>query len=79
VDGRNHDTDQRARWSKSRKGKNSGPENPNYGKFGEDHPSFGHVMSEQARQQLAEKRRGPANPNYGRRERGDAREDVGSA
>jgi hypothetical protein len=65
--GRSHNPEQRARWSKSRKGTNVGPENPNYGRFGEDHPSFGHVMSEQARQRLAEERRGPGNPNYGRR------------
>ena len=65
--GRSHNPEQRARWSKSRKETNVGPENPNYGRFGEDHPSFGHVMSEQARQRLAEERRGPGNPNYGRR------------
>jgi NUMOD3 motif len=65
--GRNHSAEQRAQWSKLRKGTNSGPDNPNYGKFGEDHPSFGRVMSEQAREKLAEMRRGPANPNYGRR------------
>jgi hypothetical protein len=65
--GRNHSAEQRAQWSKLRKGTNSGPDNPNYGKFGEDHPSFGRVMSEQAREKLAEKRRGRGNPNYGRR------------
>jgi hypothetical protein len=78
--GRNHDPEQRARWSKSRKGKNSGPENPNYGRLGEDHPIFGHVMSEQARQQLAEKPKGPCQSELrAAGERGDAREDVGSA
>lgn len=64
--GRNHDTEQRAKWSKLRKGQNAGPENPNYGKFGRDHPSFGHVVSEQTRRILAEQKRGVGNPNYGR-------------
>jgi hypothetical protein len=64
--GRTHAPEQRAKWSRSRTGKNAGPENPNYGKFGEDHPSFGHVMSEQAREKLSEQRRGFGNPNYGR-------------
>ncbi len=65
--GRTHGAEQRAKWSESRKGRNGGPENPNYGKFGPDHPSFGHVMTEQARDKLAEQRRGAGNPNYGRR------------
>ena len=64
--GRTHRAEQRAKWSKLRKGQNAGPENPNYGRFGDDHPSFGHVMSEQARERLSEQRRGVANPNYGR-------------
>jgi hypothetical protein len=65
--GRTHDAEQRAKWSKLRKGQNSGPENPNYGKFGDAHPSFGRVMSEQARATLSELRRGAGNPNHGRR------------
>jgi hypothetical protein len=64
--GRTHAAEQRAKWSKLRKGQNAGPENPNFGKFGRDHPSFGHVMSEEARQRLADQRRGAGNPNYGR-------------
>ncbi|CAA0126832.1 Uncharacterised protein [Mycolicibacterium vanbaalenii] len=64
--GRNHAAEQRAKWSELRRGQNAGPENPNYGKFGVSHPSFGHVMSEQAREKLAEQRRGAGNPNYGR-------------
>jgi len=64
--GRTHRAEQRAKWSKLRKGQNAGPEKPNYGRFGDDHPSFGHVMSEQARERLSEQRRGVANPNYGR-------------
>jgi hypothetical protein len=64
--GRTHDAELRARWSKLRKGQNAGAENPNYGRFGVKHPSFGHVMSEQARKTLSEQRRGVGNPNYGR-------------
>jgi hypothetical protein len=71
--GRAHDAAQRAKWSETRQGQNAGPENPNYGKFGADHPSFGHVMSEEARERLAEERRGPGNPNYGRKASAETR------
>jgi len=71
--GRTHDAGQRAKWSKVRKGQNAGRENPNYGKFGADHPGFGHVMSEQARERLSEQRRGAGNPNYGRQARDETR------
>jgi hypothetical protein len=64
--GRTHNADQRAKWSILRKGQHAGPENPNFGRFGRDHPSFGHVMPEQARQKLSEQRRGDCNPNFGR-------------
>jgi hypothetical protein len=64
--GLTHAAEQRAKWSKLRKGQNAGPENPNYGKFGASHPSYGHVMPEEARQKLSEQRRGAGNPNYGR-------------
>ena len=65
--GRSHAVEQRAKWSKLRKGQNAGPENPNYGKFGAAHPSFGRVMSEQARENLSKQRRGVGNPNFGRK------------
>lgn len=65
--GRTHAASQRAKWSKLRRGRNVGPDNPNYGKFGENHPSFGRVMSQEAREALAEQRRGVCNPNYGRK------------
>ena len=65
--GRTHAASQRAKWSKLRRGRNVGPDNPNYGKFGENHPSFGRVMSQDAREALAEQRRGVCNPNYGRK------------
>ncbi|BBX83303.1 NUMOD3 domain-containing DNA-binding protein [Mycolicibacterium aubagnense] len=63
---REHSTEQRAKWSVERKGRNVGAANPNYGKFGADHPSFGHVMSEEAKAKLSEKRKGAGNPNFGR-------------
>jgi hypothetical protein len=52
--GRTHAAEQRAKWSKTRKGQNAGPDNPNFGKFGIDHPGFGRVMSQEAREALAE-------------------------
>lgn len=64
---RTHAAEQRAKWARTRKGQNAGPANPNFGKFGMDHPSFGHTMSPEAREKLAEQRRGKGNPNYGRR------------
>lgn len=76
---RTHSAEQCAKWSKLRKGQNAGPENPNYGKFGEDHPSFGHVMSEQARERLAEQRRGLGNPNYGRQASDETRAKMSAA
>jgi hypothetical protein len=77
--GRNHDAEQRAKWSKLRKGQNAGPENPNYGKIGDRHPSFGHVMSEQAREKLAAQRRGVGNPNYRRHASAETRAKMSAA
>jgi len=56
----------KAHWSRTRKGMNSGPANPNYGKFGPDHPSYGHTMSMELREQLSQMRRGENNPNFGK-------------
>ena len=64
--GASHSDEQKALWSEQRKGMNAGPLNPNYGKFGSDHPSFGHTMSPESRRRLSEMRRGPLNPNYGK-------------
>jgi len=58
--------EQKALWSEKRKGMNSGPQNPNYGKFGDAHPSFGHKMSAESRARLSEMRRGANNPNFGK-------------
>lgn len=65
--GRSHSPAQRAQWSRLRKGTNVGVANPNFGKFGADHPSFGRTLSQEARDRLAEQRRGAGNPNFGRR------------
>ncbi len=64
--GRQHSDEQKARWSHERKGTNTGEANPNYGKFGAEHPSFGHTMSAEARERLSESRRGELNPNFGK-------------
>ena len=56
----------RARWSQQRKGMNSGSSNPNFGKFGPAHPSFGHMVCEETRALLSEQKRGSNNPNFGR-------------
>ena len=47
-------------------GKRQSQANPNFGKFGEAHPSFGHTMSAESRARLSEMRRGEKNPNYGK-------------
>lgn len=65
--GKKHSPEQRREWEVSRKGTNSGASNPNFGKFGADHPSFGHTMSEDSRRALSEARKGPGNPNFGKK------------
>lgn len=61
-----HSPEQRAKWSAARKGTNAGPDNPNYGKFGSDHPGYGHVMSEESKARLSRRMTGTGNPNFGR-------------
>jgi hypothetical protein len=56
----------RARWSAQRKGMNKGGANPNFGKFGPEHPAFGHAVSPETRQLLSEAKIGEKNPNYGK-------------
>lgn len=64
--GKKHSEEQRARWSESRTGTYVGEANPNYGRFGPEHPSFGRTMSPEARAALSLLRTGELNPNYGR-------------
>lgn len=58
--------DTRARMSQQRKGMNSGPANPNFGKFGSEHPAFGRTLSAETRQRLSAQKRGALNPNFGK-------------
>ncbi|NVM94537.1 NUMOD3 domain-containing DNA-binding protein [Arthrobacter wenxiniae] len=64
--GKHHSEEQKEKWSRERKGTYVGPENPNFGKFGEEHPGFGHKMSDESRKLLSEARSGPLNPNFGK-------------
>ena len=71
--GKNHSFEQRQKWSLERKGTISGPENPNFGKFGPEHPSYGRVMSEETRAALSEARKGVGNPNFGKKASAETR------
>jgi len=64
--GLRHTDEQKARWSEMRKGTNSGAANPNFGKFGAEHPSFGHQLSAETKARLSERKRGELNPNFGK-------------
>lgn len=77
--GGKHTPEQRLKWVQDRKGMYSGAENPNFGKFGSDHPSFGHTMSEESRKALSEARRGPGNPNFGKRPSEETRAKLSAA
>lgn len=68
-----HTDDQRQRWSEMRRGKGTGPGNPNFGKFGAEHPSFGHRMSAESKARLSEMRSGANNPNFGKSESAETR------
>lgn len=71
--GGKHSLEQRLKWSVDRKGTYSGPDNPNFGKFGPDHPRFGRSMTEEARKALSEARMGAGNPNYGKKASAETR------
>lgn len=77
--GKKHSTEQRVKWSHDRKGTNQGVSNPNYGKYGSDHPSFGHVVSEEARKVLSDSRQGAGNPNFGKAATLETREKMSAA
>ncbi len=64
--GGHHSEQQRKKWSEERKGSITGKLNPNFGKFGSDHPSHGRVTSEAARKLASEAKLGNKNPNYGK-------------
>jgi hypothetical protein len=65
--GKHHTVEQREKWSRERKGTNSGTDNANFGKFGPEHPSFGHSVSEETRRLLSEAKKGAGNPNFGKK------------
>ncbi|SDZ50735.1 NUMOD3 domain-containing DNA-binding protein [Herbiconiux ginsengi] len=64
--GMTHSDRQRAIWSERRKGSITGENNPNFGKFGSEHPSFGRKLSDETRARLSEQKRGEKNPNFGK-------------
>tara|TARA_B110000977_G_C10864877_1_gene411214 strand:- start:50 stop:682 length:633 start_codon:yes stop_codon:yes gene_type:complete len=64
--GYRHTEKQKKEWSEERKGSIAGEKNPNYGKFGPAHPSYGRKCSEETKQRLSDKKRGENNPNYGK-------------
>jgi NUMOD3 motif len=71
--GKNHSLEQREKWSQERKGTYTASENPNFGKFGPEHPSYGHTMSEESREALSEARKGVGNPNFGKKASAETR------
>lgn len=71
--GGNHSLEQREKWSRERKDTYAGAENPNFGKFGPEHPSYGHTMSEESREALSEARKGAGNPNFGKKASAETR------
>jgi NUMOD3 motif len=77
--GGKHSQEQRKKWEASRKGTNSGPDNPNFGKFGADHPGFGHTMSDESRKALSEARKGAGNPNFGKKASEETRAKLSAA
>ncbi|KRE66825.1 NUMOD3 motif protein [Arthrobacter sp. Soil736] len=71
--GKNHSLEQREKWSQERKGSYLGPDNPNFGKFGQEHPSYGHSVSEETRKALSEAKKGAGNPNFGKKASAETR------
>ena len=77
--GRNHSEEQKASWRESRRGSNTGAENANFGKFGAEHPSFGHVMSAESRARLSVQKSGALNPNFGKTPSAEVRAKLSAA
>lgn len=71
--GGKHSPEQRRKWAEDRKGTHSGQDNPNFGKFGAEHPGFGHSVSEETREALSEAKKGAGNPNFGKKASPEAR------
>ena len=77
--GRTHSPEQRAKWSKERKGTYTGEANPNFGKFGPAHPGYGHAVTEETRRQLSEMKMGANNPNFGKTTSAETRAKLSAA
>jgi len=77
--GHRHSDEQRAKWSRDRKGSNTGPANPNFGKFGAEHPAFGSTRSDEAKARLSEARKGEGNPNFGKSASAETRAKMSEA
>ena len=77
--GGNHSLEQREKWSRERKGTYLGPDNPNFGKFGPEHPSYGHTMSDESRTAFSEARKGAGNPNFGKKASAETRAKMSAA
>ncbi len=77
--GKTHSAQQRAMWSESRKGTVSGSKNPNFGRFGPAHPSYGRTLSDETRARLSEQKRGPLNPNFGKSASAETRAKMSEA
>ena len=71
--GGKHSVEQRTKWAAERKGMYSGPDNPNFGRFGAEHPRYGHSLSEQTRELLSEAKKGAGNPNFGKKASAETR------
>lgn len=77
--GKHHTAEQREKWVREREGQNSGAANPNFGKFGSEHPGFGRQVSEETRRLLSEQKKGPGNPNYGKNASAETRAKMSAA
>lgn len=77
--GKTHTPEQRAAWSISRAGSITGDKNPNFGKFGPDHPAYGRLLSVETRERLSEQKRGELNPNFGKTLSEETRAKISAA
>ena len=64
--GKKHSAETKAKWSEIRKGSITGDKNPNFGKFGSEHPSYGRAVSSEERRKASEAKLGSKNPQYGK-------------
>ena len=77
--GQRHTDELKAKWSIERTGSITGEKNPNFGKFGPAHPSFGRVLSGETKKRLSEQKRGELNPNFGKTASPETRAKLSAA